>query len=111
MSLVVIALTGSGLFFLVVAAVGFVRLPDVFSRSHALGITDTVGVGLVLSGLAFHQGLTAGGMKTGLILILLFHLNPVISHATVRAALRSGVKPWVRNKASKDDFASAGESS
>ena len=111
MSLVVIALTVSGLFFLIVAAVGFVRLPDVFSRSHALGITDTVGVGLVLSGLAFHQGLTAGALKTGLILILLFHLNPVISHATVRAALRSGVKPWVRHKAPKDDSASSEEGS
>jgi multisubunit Na+/H+ antiporter MnhG subunit len=35
-------------------------------------------------------------LKTVLILILLYHLNPVISHATVRAALRSGLKPWTR---------------
>jgi multicomponent Na+:H+ antiporter subunit G len=96
MNLVVITLTVIGLFFLIVAAVGFVRLPDVFTRSHALAITDTVGVGFVLSGLAFYQGPTTGALKTVLILILLFHLNPVISQMTVRAALRSGVKPWVR---------------
>lgn len=97
MTLVVI-LALSGLFFLVVAAVGILRLPDVFTRSHALGITDTLGVGLVLAGLAVHQGPTSGAVKTLLILVLLYHLNPVISHATVRAALRSGLKPWTREQ-------------
>ena len=106
MDFFVITLTISGLFFLIVGAVGFVRLPDVFTRSHALGITDTLGVVLVLSALALHQGLTPGALKTVLILILLFHLNPVISHTTVRAALRSGVKPWVRKKDHPDESAS-----
>jgi multicomponent Na+:H+ antiporter subunit G len=109
MDLIVIALTVSGLFFLIVAAVGFVRLPDVFTRSHALGMTDTMGVGLVLFGLSIHQGMTAGALKTVLILILLYHLNPIIAHATVRAALRSGVKPWVRGEDPKDSSTVAGE--
>ena len=109
MNLWVMALTVSGLFFLIVAAVGLVRLPDVFTRSHALGITDTLGVVLVLSGLAFYQGLTPGALKTVLILILLFHLNPVISHTMVRAALRSGVIPWVRGKAGEENSASVKE--
>ena len=109
MNLVVVALTVSGLFFLIVAAIGLVRLPDVFSRSHALGVTDTLGVALVLFGLAFYQGLTPGALKTVLILILLFHLNPVISHTTVRAALRSGVKPWVRGKNGEEKSASLKE--
>jgi multicomponent Na+:H+ antiporter subunit G len=96
MSLVVVGLVVSGLFFLVVAAVGMIRLPDVFTRSHALSMTDTLGVGLILSGLALYQGWTAGAVKTVLILVLLYHLNPVISHATMRAALRAGLKPWTR---------------
>ncbi|HAX45406.1 MAG TPA: cation:proton antiporter, partial [Nitrospina sp.] len=41
-----------GLFFLTVAAIGVIRLPDVFSRSHALGITDTLGTFFVLTGVA-----------------------------------------------------------
>lgn len=86
-----------GLFFLIVSAIGMVRLPDVYTRSHALGVTDTLGVGLVLSGLALYQGLTINAVKTVLILVLLYHLNPVISHATVRAALRAGLKPWTRD--------------
>ena len=32
-----------GLFFLLVGAIGVVRFPDVFSRSHAVGLTDSVG--------------------------------------------------------------------
>lgn len=87
-----------GLFFLTVAAIGIVRLPDVFSRSHALSITDTLGTFFVLTGVAFHQGLTLADVKVLLILLALWHLNPVISHATLRAALRTGVSPWVKEK-------------
>jgi multicomponent Na+:H+ antiporter subunit G len=86
-----------GLFFLSVSAIGVIRLPDVYTRSHALGITDTLGVGLLLSGLALHQGLTIAAVKTLLILVLLYHVNPVITHVTVRAALRVGLKPWTRD--------------
>ena len=93
---VVISLILLGLFFLIVSAIGMVRLPDVYTRSHALGMTDTLGVGLVLFALALHQGLTIEAVKTLLILVLLYHLNPVICHALVRAALRAGLKPWTR---------------
>jgi multicomponent Na+:H+ antiporter subunit G len=85
-----------GLFFLVVAAIGMVRMPDVFSRSHALALTDTLGASLVLIGLALHQGLTLTAGKTLVVLILLLLMNPVISHATLRAALRAGLTPWKR---------------
>lgn len=83
-----------GLFFFIVSAIGMVRMPDVYTRAHALGVTDTLGVGLLLFGLALYQGLTIDAVKTVLILVLLYHLNPVITHATVRAALRTGLKPW-----------------
>ncbi len=91
-----IAAIGVGLFFLVVAAIGMVRMPDVFSRSHALALTDTLGASLVLIGLALQQGWTLTAGKTVVVLILLLLLNPVISHATLRAALRAGLQPWKR---------------
>ena len=87
-----------GLFFLTVAAIGIVRLPDVFSRSHAFSITDTLGTFFVLTGVAFHQGLTLADVKVFLILLTHWHLNPVISHVILRAALRTGVRPWVKEK-------------
>ncbi|MDT7043381.1 monovalent cation/H(+) antiporter subunit G [Candidatus Nitronereus thalassa] len=83
-----------GLFFLVVAAIGVVRLPDVFSRSHAVSLTDSLGAFLLLTGLALHEGSTVNFFKILAVLALLYLQNPVISHATLRAAVRAGLKPW-----------------
>ena len=96
MSLVVIGLILLGLSFLVTAAIGMIRLPDVFTRSHALALTDSLGAFFVLTGLAIHQGPTLNAVKIFLVLVLIYLLNPVIAHATVRAALRSGLEPWTR---------------
>ena len=98
MTLIAIALILAGLFFLIVAAIGMVRFPDVFSRSHAVSLTDSLGAALVLAGLAIYQGLSMNLLKILVVLALMYMLNPVISHATVRAALRSGLKPWVREQ-------------
>jgi multicomponent Na+:H+ antiporter subunit G len=84
----------AGLFFLIVAAIGVIRLPDVFSRSHAVSLTDSLGALLMLVGIALHEGLGKNMFKIILVLALLYILNPVIAHATIRAALRSGLKPW-----------------
>jgi len=84
----------TGLFFLIVAAVGVIRLPDVFSRSHAVSLTDSLGALLMLVGIAFYEGLGINTLKILVVLVLLYILNPVIAHATIRAALRAGVKPW-----------------
>jgi multicomponent Na+:H+ antiporter subunit G len=94
MDIISIIFMSAGLFFLIVAAIGVVRLPDVFSRSHAVSLIDSLGVFLMLVGVAFHEGLDKNTLKILVVLTLLYILNPVITHATVRAALRSGLKPW-----------------
>jgi multicomponent Na+:H+ antiporter subunit G len=94
LSIISIIFIIAGLFFLIVAAIGVVRLPDVFSRSHAVSLTDSLGAFLMLFGLALHEGLGINTLKILVVLVLLYILNPVISHATIRAALRSGLKPW-----------------
>jgi multicomponent Na+:H+ antiporter subunit G len=48
----------------------------------------------MLIGVAFHEGLDTNTLKIIVVLVLLYILNPVIAHATIRAALRSGLKPW-----------------
>lgn len=96
MSVLAIALILAGLFFLVVAAIGMLRLPDVFTRSHALSLTDSLGALLVLGGLAIYQGFSINFLKILVVLTLIYLLNPVIAHATIRAALRSGLKPTGR---------------
>ena len=84
----------AGLFFLVVAAIGVIRLPDVFSRAHAISLTDSLGAFLMLIGIALHEGLGTNMFKIFVVLALIYIINPVITHATIRAALRSGLKHW-----------------
>lgn len=94
MEILGMALMVIGLFFLLVGAIGVLRLPDVFSRSHAVGLTDSLGALFALSGLAVYQGLNGNLLRVLLVLVLMYLLNPVMTHATIRAALRSGVRPW-----------------
>ena len=86
----------AGLFFLIVAAIGVIRLPDVFTRSHAVSLTDSLGAFFMLTGLAIYEGLSMNAFKILAVLALLYLQNPVIAHATLRAAIRAGLKPWER---------------
>ncbi|MDA0205785.1 MAG: monovalent cation/H(+) antiporter subunit G [Acidobacteria bacterium] len=87
-----------GLLFMVVAAVGMVRLPDVYTRAHAVALTDSLGAVFLLAGLAAQQGFSPNALRILVVLSLLYILNPVIAHATIRAARRSGLRPWTREK-------------
>lgn len=82
-----------GLVFLVIGSIGMLRLPDVFSRAHALSLTDSLGAVFVLLGLAVYEGFTMNFLRILVVLVLVYLLNPVISHATIRAAYRSGLRP------------------
>ena len=87
-----------GAFFLLVATIGTVRLPDVYSRSHAVSLTDSMGAFFMLLGLAIYHGFSTNLLRILLVLVILFLLNPVIGHSVVRAAHRAGLKPWTRKK-------------
>ncbi len=93
MSWLAIALILVGLFFLVVGSIGMLRLPDVFTRAHALSLTDSIGAFFVLAGLAVYEGFGVNFLKIVVVLALIYLLNPVIAHATIRAAYRSGARP------------------
>ena len=46
-----------GSVFALIGSIGIVRMPDVFTRLHAAGITDTLGAAGVLLGLALKLSL------------------------------------------------------
>ncbi|MEM8837953.1 MAG: monovalent cation/H(+) antiporter subunit G [Pseudomonadota bacterium] len=83
----------AGSFFLVVGAIGLVRMPDVFTRMHAVSVAETLGVGLLLGGLMIQAGLTLVTFKLALLFFLIFFTSPVASHSIARAAMADGVKP------------------
>ena len=100
-----------GVFFLVVAAVGFTRLPDVFSRLHVTGIIDTLGAPLILLGAAIDMGpqLAAGKLVLGIAFIAI--TSPLVGHLLARAALEAGHQPGVIEDATvlKERFGKRGK--
>ncbi len=84
---------GGGLFFIVVGAIGVLRMPDIYTRLHAAGMTDTMGAGLLILGMAFQAGITLNLGRLILIYLFLFVTSPVSSHALARAALVGRVEP------------------
>ena len=84
----------SGSFFAIVGGVGVIRMPDLFTRLHAAGVTDTGGAGLVLVGLMFQGGFSLITVKLLLILGFLWFSSPVSTYALARAALAGGEEPF-----------------
>jgi len=82
-----------GAFFTLVAAVGVVRLPDLYTRMHAASKTGTVGSGVMLLAIAFHSG--QFDVVTRAIAGIVFFLltAPLAAHLLARAAYCTGVPP------------------
>jgi len=89
----------AGLFFMAVTAIGLIRLPDFYTRAHAVSKTETLGIGLILVGLGLHEGLSLVSGKLALVLLFAFLANPLAANLLTRAALRSKVRMWSRPNA------------
>jgi multicomponent Na+:H+ antiporter subunit G len=87
-----------GLLFILLGVVGILRLPDFYTRLHAMGKCDTLGVTLVLLALAVYEGWSLASAKLLLISVFIGLANPTATHALGRAALKSGLKPWSRDE-------------
>ena len=83
-----------GLFFMLVGTVGILRLPDVFTRLHAAGMTDTMGAGLLILGMCLQAGLGLILVRLLIVYAFLLFTSPIATHALARAALAGGVEPY-----------------
>ncbi|MCG6113647.1 MAG: monovalent cation/H(+) antiporter subunit G [Mesorhizobium sp.] len=83
----------AGSFFLVVGAIGLNRMPDLFSRLQATGVSDTVGAGFLLLGMMLQAGFTLVTVKLVFLLLIFLFTAPVATHAVTRAALSVGIEP------------------
>ena len=82
------ALCLCGLVFILVAAIGLVRLPDALSRQHAATKAATVAVILFAAGVIFVVQDFGWTWRLGLILLFLFLTLPLASYTLGRAAYR-----------------------
>ena len=85
----------TGGFLVITGGIGVLRFPDLYTRMHAAGVTDTGGAGLVLFGLMLQAGLTIVTVKLVLILWFLLFTGPIASHALAKAALHGKLEPLV----------------
>jgi len=79
--------------FLLIGALGMIRLPDVWARVHAAGIIDTIGAELIVFGMILQAGLTQTSLKLLLIGLFLFVTSPTATHAVANAAFTAGLRP------------------
>jgi len=90
----IVALALLGAFFGAVAAIGIVRLPDVYSRAHAASKSDTLGAVLTIAAVAAALQTDLSTVKSLFLLAFLFITNPTAAHAVARAAQDQGIEPW-----------------
>jgi multicomponent Na+:H+ antiporter subunit G len=93
------AALAAGGFFCIAGAIGVLRMPDFYTRVHAASVSDTLGAGLILLGLALQAGWTLVAAKLAVIGLLIFFTSPAATHALARAALGRGLQPLLDREA------------
>jgi multicomponent Na+:H+ antiporter subunit G len=88
------ALLLAGSAFMLIAALGLVRLPDLIIRMHAAAKAGGLGVGLVVSAVAVHFKEAEVTTEAALVAAFLLLTAPVAAHLIARAAYLSGVPLW-----------------
>lgn len=83
-----------GAAFMLLAAIGLVRMPDVFMRMHSSTKSATLGVGLIMLGVALRFDDFTISVRALAIVVFLFSTAPVAAHMIGRAAYLSGVPLW-----------------
>ena len=84
----------AGGLFSLLAAVGTLRLPDLFTRMQAAAKSGTLGAGLIILAVAVHHGTLGVTTRALLVIAFLFLTAPVAAHMIARAAYFNGVAPW-----------------
>ena len=91
---IMVALVITGGAFLLLASIGIIRMPDLYSRIQAATKAATLGVGCIILALAIHFGDLAITVRALLVIAFLFLTQPVAAHVIGRAAYFVGVPLW-----------------
>jgi len=83
-----------GAFFMITGALGLLRLPDFYTRLHATGKCDTLGEVLIIAGCMIYEGWSLLTIKLFLVAAFYLFAGPTATHAIMKAAYVTGVKPW-----------------
>ena len=82
-----------GALFSLLAAIGVLRLPDLYTRLHAASKAGAVGAGLMLCAVALVSADGAVALRAALGIVFLLLTTPVSAHLLARAAYKAGERP------------------
>jgi multicomponent Na+:H+ antiporter subunit G len=82
-----------GSFLCVSGGIGLLRFPDFYTRMHAVGVTDTLGAGMILVGLMIISTGFLVLAKLVMVLLLTLLIGPTTSHVLAKAAFRNSLRP------------------
>ena len=92
-----------GSILILIGSFGLFRLPDVFSRIHAVGMIDTAGIGFIIFGLLVYSGFTIVSIKLLILGFVLIFTSPISGHAVAISAKKTGLKPFLSNASFNKD--------
>lgn len=88
----------SGAVFMLLAAVGVLRMPDTLMRMQVSTKVSTLGIALISGGAAIWLGSLMAAVAALLIIVLFMFTAPVAAHLISRAAYRHGEGLYHRTK-------------
>jgi multicomponent Na+:H+ antiporter subunit G len=86
------ALIATGIGFFAAGSIGLLRLPDLFSRLHALTKADNLGLGLLCAGLALIDGSATYAVKLFLVWLLVLAASATAAHMMAQHTLRQDIE-------------------
>ena len=89
-----VALLSIGACFIVLANVGIVRMPDIFTRMQAATKAATLGVACMMAAAALHFGDLGSSARALLVVVFVVLTAPVAAHTIARAAYFVGAPLW-----------------
>ena len=92
--ILVAVLMFGGAFFMFLAGLGMLRMPDLFLRMSSTSKAGTLGSGLILLGAAIHFDNFSIYTRAVAIIVFLMLTAPVAAHMIGRAAYFDGVPLW-----------------
>ncbi len=94
MTILLVALTAIGTLFLLLAAIGILRMPDLYCRASATTKAATLGVGCVLVATALYFSDLRVTTRVLATIAFLLLTAPVAAHMIARAAYRQRIPLW-----------------
>ncbi len=77
------------------STIGILVMEDINDKLHYLAVPATVGIALITIAIVLQEGLSQASIKAFLCALIVLVTNPVVTHATARAARIREFGHWI----------------